>query len=142
DLDPTNPEVQLMWLQTLPRAERLSALQAYLAGSHGNKVEQDHLQEDVDYLQKTNNDAPHNCKMVKEVDHADVKLTYVHYQLLTTGTSELGLVIGNEGRIIQGLGLELNLNNHPELLLLDTGASGITINRKAANRAGLKRISD
>ncbi len=142
DLDPKDTEVQLMWLQTLPRAERLPAIQAYLAGSQGRTDDQDRLKEYADYLQKTRNDAPHSCKIVNEVDHADLKLSYVHYQLLTLGESELGPVIGNENRRIEGLGLEIKLNNRPELFLLDTGASGIAVDRKAANRAGLKRISD
>ena len=90
-----------MWLQTLPRAERLPAIQAYLAGSQGRTDDQDRLKEYADYLQKTRNDAPHSCKIVNEVDHADLKLSYVHYQLLTLGESELGPVIGNENRRIE-----------------------------------------
>jgi len=41
---------------------------------------------------------------------------------------------------VQGLTLEVKINGQSHRLLLDTGASGITISRHSAEKAGLKRI--
>jgi predicted aspartyl protease len=45
-------------------------------------------------------------------------------------------------RHIVGYGLAVKLNDRNSRLLLDTGASGILIGRKSAEKAGLTRISD
>jgi tetratricopeptide (TPR) repeat protein len=142
DLDAKDPEAQLLWLQTLPRNERLPALQAYLAGPHLQTAGQNSLQQYEDYLQKTRNDPPHNCKLMNNTEHVDIKLAYVHDPQLVEGMGTLGPMLISNMQHIAAVGLELKVNDHPHLLMLDTGASGINIDRKAANRAGLKRISD
>jgi hypothetical protein len=43
---------------------------------------------------------------------------------------------------MRGFGLQVAINGQKSKLLLDTGAGGITINRKLAARAGLQRVSD
>jgi clan AA aspartic protease (TIGR02281 family) len=46
-----------------------------------------------------------------------------------------------DAKHVAGYGLLVKINDRNQRLLLDTGASGIVINRKAAEKAGLKRIS-
>jgi len=140
DLDPKDPAVQLMWMQTLPRRERLAAVEAYLAGPHP-QTEQADMQRYVDYLRKIHDDPPHACKVVNDADRADIKLEYVHYQTIAAAEGTLGTMAVPK-QYIEGLGVSLKVNDHAQLLLLDTGASGIVIDRKSASRAGLKRISD
>lgn len=143
DLDPKDPDVQLMWLETLPRRDRLTALDAYLAGTHPQTSEQNGLQRYADYLRKTHDDPPHACKLVNDTEQTNIKLEYVHYVFLGATETRMGLTdVSPNRQYIDGLGVELKVNNHDQVLLLDTGASGIIINRKAANGMGLKRISD
>jgi tetratricopeptide (TPR) repeat protein len=139
DLDPANPEVQLMWLQTLPLKERLPVLQKYLAGPHSRSSSLEQYQE---YLEKIKNDPPHSCKLVNAAESADIKMEYVHTLSEQWADGTLGPMLTSNFSHIEGVGLDVKLNNHSNLLLLDTGASGIMVYRKAANRAGLKRISD
>ena len=130
ELDPKDPEVQLLWLDTLPRAERLPAIKSYLAGPHaGTPSQRAELGEYVQYLEKTK-DMPASCTPVIARERADIKLETVH---------ELGPV---DAPHIFGYGLEVKLNDHTQLLQLDTGASGILISRKTAQHARLQRISD
>ena len=123
DLDPKDPEVQLMWLQTLPRKDRLAGLQVYLAGPHPESAALAHFQQ---YLEKTKDAPPHSCRLVNNAQQAEVKLPFVHDQFPH----------------IEGLGVELKVNDRTHVLLLDTGASGIVLDRKAANKAAVKRLVD
>jgi predicted aspartyl protease len=45
-------------------------------------------------------------------------------------------------RHIRGWGLKVNINGHSSSLMLDTGAGGILINRRAAEKAGISRLVD
>ncbi len=141
ELDPKDPGVQLLWWQTLPRRDRLAAVQAYLAGPHPRNYEAGDWQRYVDYLQKTHDGPPHVCKVVNDTERVDIKLEYVHLQTIVAAEGTLGTMAVPK-QYIEGLGVPLTVNDHSQLLLLDTGASGIIIDRKSASRAGLKRISD
>jgi tetratricopeptide (TPR) repeat protein len=123
DLDPKNSDVQLLWLQTLPRRDRLAALQAYMSGPHQPSSSLQHYET---YLEKTHDEPLHGCKVAGNVDQTEIKLDYVH----------------DPYPHIEGLGMELKVNDRSHVLLLDTGASGILISRKAANKAGLRHITD
>ena len=123
DLDPKNSDVQLLWLQTLPRRDRLAALQAYMSGPHQPSPSLQHYET---YLEKTHDEPLHGCKVAGNVDQTEIKLDYVH----------------DPYPHIEGLGMELKVNDRSHVLLLDTGASGILISRKAANKAGLRHITD
>ncbi len=122
ELDPKNSEVQLLWLQTLPRRDRLAALQAYMSGVHLPSPSLQHYQT---YLEKTHDEPPHGCKVDGNVDQTEIKLNPVH-----------------DPRHTEGVGVELKVNDRSHLLLLDTGAGGILISRKAADKAGLRHITD
>lgn len=123
DLDPHNPEIQLMWMQTLPRHDRLAVLEAYMSGQ---RQPSPGLQRYESYLKKTQDEPPHNCKVDSNVEQTEIKLEPVH----------------DPYPHIEGLGLELKVNDRSHVLLLDTGASGVLISRKAAEKAGLRHITD
>ena len=50
-------------------------------------------------------------------------------------------LILRDAQHVSGYGLLVKINDRNQRLLLDTGASGILINRRAAEKAGLKRVS-
>jgi hypothetical protein len=127
DLAPNDGDVQLLWLATLPRRERVAALKSYLGVSHPlTEGDREGLQHYLAYLEITADQSAHSCKLVNDAEHTDTKLEFVHapYPHIT------------------GVGLDVRINGRTHFLLLDSGASGITISRKSAQKAGLKRISD
>ncbi len=124
---PNDPEVQRLWFNRLPRRERMAAIEAYLAGPHPDDPEQtEYLQHYLEFLKATVDKPVHACRLVSKVEQTDTKLQ----RML------------RDPRHIVGYGLTVKLNDRNSRLLLDTGASGILIGRKSAEKAGLTRISD
>jgi tetratricopeptide (TPR) repeat protein len=147
EIDPKNPEVQLMWTDTLPRPERVAALRDYLAGPHAETPEQRAaLEQYLHYLEKTADQAPHSCRVVGQGGSRELKLENVHGEngsmKLYEGATGGNEVFHNSAPPIIGAGLSVKVNGREQLLLFDTGATGIMISRKMAERAKLQRISD
>jgi len=125
-LAPSDIEVQRAWLPMLPRKERVAALEAYLAGPHPDDPEEtQRMQEYLDFLKATVDKPVHACKLVSKVEQTETKLE----------------AIVPDGRHMSGIGLSVNLNDHHAHLVLDTGAGGIMVSRKVAEKAGLTQIS-
>ena len=124
---PDDPEVQRRWFNTLSRRERLAAIEAYLAGPHPDDPEDtEHLQHYLEFLKATVDKPVHACRLVSKVEQTDTKLQRMSHT----------------PKRIDGYGLAVKVNDRNTHLLLDTGASGILIGRKSAEKAGLTRISD
>jgi tetratricopeptide (TPR) repeat protein len=125
-ISPGEPAVQRAWLGMLPRSERIKALEAYLAAPHPeNEEENADLRAWLDYLRSTANQPVHSCKLANAVEQTE---TTLHPML-------------RDPKHMNGYGLIVKLNDHSQRLLLDTGAGGIIINRRTAEKAGLKQIS-
>ena len=128
DIAPGDPEVQRMWFSRLSRRERLAAIEAYLAGPHpDDPQETDSLRQYLRFLKATVDKPAHACRLTNKVEKTDIKLQLWFVDRL--------------GRAL-AYGLPVRLNGRSSNLLLDTGASGILIGRKDAEKAGLTRISD
>ena len=126
EIAPDDPEVQLAWIELLPRRERLKALQAYLDSLHPDDPEEDKaLHSWLEYLKATVDQPVHACKLANNIEKTETQMQ----------------IFRRDARHVAGYGLLAKINDHNQRLLLDTGASGILINRKAAEKAGLKRIS-
>jgi len=126
-LAPSDIEVQRAWLRMLPRKERLAALETYLAGPHPDDAEETQwMQEYLDFLKATVEKPVHACKLVSKVEQTETKLEVIY---------------GADIRRMRGIGLSVNLNQGHARLQLDTGAGGIIVSRKVAEKAGLTRIS-
>jgi tetratricopeptide (TPR) repeat protein len=127
EIAPEDVEVQRAWLGMLPRKERLAALEAYLAGSHPDDEEETkRMTEYLEFLKATADKPVHACKLVSKVEQTETKLETVYAE---------------DGRHIRGIGLSVKLNDRNFHLQLDTGAGGIIVNRKVAEKAGLTRLS-
>lgn len=123
---PNEPAVQRAWLSMLPRSEKIKALEAYLAAPHPeNKDENTGLKAWLDYLKATESQPVHACKLANAVERTETPL----------------VPMLRDPQHMAGYGLNVKLNDRNQKLLLDTGAGGIIINRRAAEKAGLKRIS-
>jgi tetratricopeptide (TPR) repeat protein len=126
-LAPNDPGVQRLWFDRLGRRERIAAIEAYLSGAHPDDPEETkYLEQYLAFLKATVDQPTHRCTLVSKVEQTDTKLE----RLL------------RDPRHIAGYGLAVKLNDRISRLLLDTGAGGILIGRKSAEKAGLKRISE
>jgi len=126
DIAPGDIEVQRFWMSTLPRKERLAALQAYLAGPHPDDAEDTaSIQRYLDFLKATVDKPIHACKLVGKVEQTETPLE----MMLPTPQT------------ITGVGLTVKLNGRGTRLLLDSGAGGILVTRHVAERAGLTRLT-
>jgi predicted aspartyl protease/Tfp pilus assembly protein PilF len=126
EIAPQDPEVQRAWLVMLPRRERVKALEAYLAGPHPDNAEENaSLHSWLEYLKATADQPLHACKLVNNLGSTQTQMQ----------------ILLRDAQHIAGYGLLVKINDRTQRLLLDTGASGVLINRRAAEKAGLKRIS-
>jgi hypothetical protein len=122
-----NIDVQRAWLQLLPRKERLAALLAYLGGPHPDDEEETTwMTEYLEFLKATADKPVHACRLVSKVEQTETKLETMY---------------GADAHRMRGIGLSVRLNDRNAHLLLDTGAGGIMVNRKLAEKAGLTSIS-
>ena len=127
EIAPDDIEVQRAWLGMLPRKERLAALEAYLAGSHPDDEEETKwMTETLEFLKATADKPIHRCRLVSKVEQTETKLETVYAE---------------DRRRMRGIGLSVKLNDRNVHLLLDTGAGGIMVGRKVAEKAGLTRVS-
>ena len=124
---PSDPEVQQEWFDQLPRKERIAAIEAYLAAPHPNDAEETkYLHQYLEFLRATVDKPVHACKLVNHVEATETKLENFL----------------DDPKTVVAYGLAVKLNDHKARLELDTGASGIMIGRKTAEKAGLTRISE
>jgi hypothetical protein len=120
-------EVQRAWLSMLPRKERLTALEAYLTGPHPDNEEETKWMTDyLEFLKATVDKPVHACRLVSKVEQTETKLE---------------TMFGDDGRRMRGIGLSAKINDRSVSLLFDTGAGGIMVSRKVAEKAGLTRIA-
>ena len=120
-------EVQRAWLNMLPRKERLGAMEAYLGGPHPEDEEETKwMTEYLAFLKATADKPVHACRLVSKVEQTETKLETMY---------------GPDIHRMRGIGLSVRLNDRNVHLLLDTGAGGIMVNHRLAEKAGLTRIA-
>jgi len=127
DLDPLDPDIQRLWIRTLTAAEQIRALQAFLEAHPDDDPEhRAGLLENLKFLQSSAGEDFHPCRLVTKPSQAEIKMD----RFL------------QDANHIRGYGLNVKLNEASSRLLLDTGATGLLINRKLAEKAGIKPIAD
>src|SRR5262249_49807694 len=98
----------------------------YLARPTNDDAEQrESLQRYLEYLKARAQQPSKSCRLVSKVKATEAPL-------------EAMLI---DPFHMHGYGLKVKVNGQSSRLLLDTGASGLLINRKMAEKAGLQRIS-
>ena len=78
------------------------------------------------FLKATADKPVHACRLVSKVEHTETKLETMY---------------GPDIHRMRGIGLSVRLNDRNVHLLLDTGAGGIMVNHRLAEKAGLTRIA-
>lgn len=84
------------------------------------------MTEYLGFLKATVDKPVHACRLISKVEQTETKLETMYAQDIHR---------------VQGIGLSVRLNDRNAHLLLDTGAGGIMVNRKLAEKAGLTPIS-
>jgi tetratricopeptide (TPR) repeat protein len=127
ELAPNDMAVQMLWLQSLPWPDRITAIQAYLAGPGLQNPQTAKPLQQYLYFLEHNPDpaAQHPCRLTSKVQETNTKLYAV---------ARAGMQLGASGLVVK-------LNNEELHLAVDTGASGILIGRTTAEKAGLKRLA-
>jgi len=126
-LDPHDPDIELLWIFFLPLAERERHLRERLDEQANDdadvrRILQEHLailQDETDHPNRA-----HSCRIVQPRDSTTTKL----------------IPLMESAYYLWGYGLEVRVNGTGARLLLDTGAGGISINRRVAEKAGIKPV--
>jgi predicted aspartyl protease len=127
-LDPEDPEIAHYHNQTISLAERIRALQGQLDST------------DVKYDDKEKDDMKQRLEKLKAWQSAPAVCRITTPNVTSTET-ELEPMLDQPGHV-RGYGLTMNINGAPARLLLDTGASGISIDQNLAAKAGVKKLVD
>jgi tetratricopeptide (TPR) repeat protein len=126
ELDPADGDALYEWAIRLPYPDNVTALDKHLAEYHNDPDEERHEREYVGFIK-----AIAGRKVwvpAREVERTEIKM-----ELLTIGTSLAR----------RGYGLRVRLNDRATVtLLLDTGASGVIITRKLAEKIGARKLSE
>jgi len=127
ELDPGDQDIQKEWMTTLARADRIKSLESYLAQPTSDDADtRRNLSEYLEILKARQATPRSACRLVSD---------------LTATETEL-LPLLRDASHLRGFGLPVTINGQKSKLLLDTGAGGITVNRKLAARAGVQRLAD
>jgi tetratricopeptide (TPR) repeat protein len=127
EIDPAEPDIKKMWMQTESVPGRIKSLQGYLAQPSNDDADTRRtLTESLELLRASQPAPLGGCRPSSGVTSTETNLIQIQ-----TG-----------GKGLQGYGLEVTINGQASKLLLDTGASGIMVSRKLAGQAGLKPVSD
>jgi len=125
DLDSSDPEITRAWMRTLPRSDRIRYLEKHLAEPNSDDPEtRAETQVYLDRLKALASEPGKHCHLVGTVS--------------STETDLVRLLMDPEH--IRGYGLAVNINGRKSNLMLDTGAGGILVDRRIAEKAGIDRM--
>ena len=124
-LNGRDPDIFWEWLSTLSRKERLEALKVRLmAGGGDDPEEKAGMHAMAAVLEDRERKPERGCKLVNKLESTEAPLELLMY----------------DAKRLRGFGLSVKVNDKAAKLLIDTGASGILINSKVAEKAGVERI--
>jgi tetratricopeptide (TPR) repeat protein len=123
-LDPEDPDINEFRLSTVTRAEKIKELEARLErADEKDAKDKEDIQKHLDYLKQAQAQPAHDCRLATKVTSTETPLEY----LLLDATHA------------RGYGLNVNINGKKATLMLDTGASGLTVSRGVGEKAGITK---
>ena len=123
-IDPADPDVQRSYMATLNRSERLKFLRDYLSRETDDDPEHRmNLEHQLAVLEDETGQTGHTCRITSKLT-----ATETHLEALLNGPNRL-----------RGYGFIVKVNGATAKLRLDTGAGGILIDKKVADKAGATR---
>lgn len=125
-LDPNDPEISKAWAARLSRVERIKYLEEYLSGENNEDPEtRADMRHYLDYLKARPQDS-RTCRLMSKTNSTETTLVRLF----------------SDPQHLRGFGLSVDINGKKSRLLVDTGASGILVNRKLAEKAGVTKLSE
>ncbi len=120
--DPTDPEIQRFWLSTLSSTQEISELERYLSGVHNDDGDElGHMMSYLSLLKERSKEPQKRCRLVTHPEQANMPI-----EKFMDGPNRYF-----------GIGLKVMVNDRKTNLQLDTGASGILLSPKFAEKAGI-----
>lgn len=132
-LDPDDEEIFNHWLDTLSYAEQVEALKKHV-GDHPTERQSQYLK----LLEQVAQKKPFS--VAGDIKHTELKLQPYGREL-----AMVDFVANQEGArpVSKGFALQVKFNDRASaMLLVDTGAEGITIGRRLAEKIGVVRIAN
>ncbi len=127
ELNQVDPDIELNWNMTLPLSERIRRLENYLASpDSAGASDREASEQYLDYLKMLDRSLRGSCHLVRPVAKAETPLVRLRF----------------DAEHLRGYGLSVKLNERKATLMLDTGANGILISRKLAEKAGVAEVSE
>jgi predicted aspartyl protease len=126
ELDPSDPDIQRFWMRTLQLSDRIQALESRLAATEIGSPERADIQRNLDHLKELASEPRKGCHLVSNVTSTETPLV----RLLRDPIH------------LRGYGLTVNVNGQKAKLMLDTGASGILVDRGIAEKAGISKLME
>ncbi|HEX7285260.1 MAG TPA: aspartyl protease family protein [Candidatus Angelobacter sp.] len=146
ELAPQDGDILYYWAVLQPYPQNVAGLEKHLAEFRNDAEWERHEREYVDFLK-----ALEGRKVwlpAREVQQAEVKLQpiFTPQQAASQGNgvrAPVQSIIENPESRVRGYSLQVKLNDRATAsVMLDTGASGLTISRKLAEKMGAKKLSD
>lgn len=127
-LEPDDPDIHIAWIDNLPLTQRSKEIDAYLANPKNKPLgKQQDMKEYADRLHAILAAKNGSCSLTSSA---------------TTATMPFEYLDPDQGGRYHGLGFDVKVNNKAKARLeLDTGASGILLDRGTAKKAGLVPIT-
>lgn len=126
-LDASDSDIQKLWMEMQSAADRIHSLTDYLAQpSSDDEDTRRRLRESLELLKASQSVRQRRCQPAS--DYTGTKTTLASISLGGPGGASASA-------------LDVWINGKQSQLLLDTGASGITISSKIANQAGLTQVA-
>jgi tetratricopeptide (TPR) repeat protein len=124
-IDPDDPDVERAYMSTLARSDMIKFLRDYLSRETNDDAERrKNLEHQLAILEDESGQASRRCRLTSKVTATQTNLEQLLY-----GPTQL-----------RGYALKVMVNGATAKLRLDTGASGIVIDKKIADKAGVKKI--
>jgi tetratricopeptide (TPR) repeat protein len=126
-LDPDDPDIERVYMGALSHAEQIKFLQDYLSRETNDDVEdRAALERGLAVLKDEAQGTGRGCRITSS---------------LTATEAPLELLL-EDPKHIRGYGLKIKVNGVPAKLVLDTGSGGIVIDKRIAEKAGVKKVAD
>jgi predicted aspartyl protease len=125
-LNPGDPDIRQVWMASLSLADHIKELQAVL---------------DTGILDPAvRADSEKHLARLKEIANQPTRGCHLSTAVKSTQTDLLPIM--HDARNSSGFGLPVKVNGTSSTLLLDTGAGGILISKRIADKAGIHKIMD
>lgn len=127
-LDPADPDVRREYLEALSGAEKLKALKEYLdAESDDDDATRQGLKDELMVLESEGDHPADQCRLVSEVSVTETKLSHIEDWFHDWYDDKFVVPV--------------KVNDTASKLVLDTGASGIIVEKSVAQRAKIRSIA-